>query len=395
MVPHVLVRAWHGMRHGAWDNGQFSRLLHSVAAMNNQAPNMLDSMAELRARVSSHDQASASGSTATPSMQLYQHAAFGHQSFRGIKVLRRQFELPPEIKAIMDRKLQETKQSRPAVPLVELAPRTLTAESIRAGCIAYKAGMTQDWDEHGVRVPLTVLWVDDCQVVGVKTTESYGYTALQLGAGHLPPGQLKSAAAGYFNKQGVPAKEKLVEFQVSQDALLPVGTHITAAHYVAGQHVDVTGWTKWKGFQGVMKRWNFKGLPASHGVSLSHRAPGSIGNRADPGKVWKGKKMPGHMGDERRTVRNCLVYKVDPARNLVYVRGQVPGPAGQVVLLRDTRVPHEQRAQLKLPFPTLISAAAGDKKEEAAITVARNPKDPYKPYSAETDYFEVRWKKGD
>lgn len=287
--------------------------------------------------------------------------------------------------------MEAARQARPAAIAPELAPRSLTAESVRSGCIAYKAGMTQEWDEHGVRVPLTVLWVDDCQVVAVKTEESYGYTALQLGAGHVPARWAKKRLEGYFLKQGVPVKDELFEFKVTPDALMPVGTHIPAAHFVAGQHVDVTGWTKWKGFQGVMKRWNFKGQPASHGVSLSHRAPGSIGNRADPGRVFKGKRMPGHMGDERRTVRHCLVYKVDPARNLVYIRGQVPGPAGQVVLLKDTKMPHERRTPLALPFPTHIPQPG----QEVGLTVAKATKDPYKPFSEETDYFEVNWKKSD
>jgi len=251
--------------------------------------------------------------------------------------------------------------------------------------------MTQEWDEHGVRVPLTVLWVDDCQVVGVHSQEKHGYWGLQLGAGYKRQKSISPSEAGLYIKEGLPFKKIMFACSVSQDALLPVGTPISAAHFVAGQHVDVTGWTKYKGFQGVMKRWGFKGLPASRGVSLAHRAPGSIGNRKDPGKVWKGKKLPGVMGNERRTIHNCLVYKVDPARNLIYIRGQVPGPAGRFVLLRDAfNVTHEYRSAWGLPFPTFLGDATRSK-----VQVYRSSKDPYRPYSEETDYFPITWKKGD
>ncbi|GFR48051.1 hypothetical protein Agub_g9885 [Astrephomene gubernaculifera] len=337
------------------------------------------------------------------SMQLQQLRAFG---FRPPKP---RFQLPERIAAIVQEKIRAQRESAPqAPPAPKLEPRPLTETSLRVGCIATKAGMTQEWDEHGVRIPLTVLWIDECQVVSVKTPEVHGYNALVLGAGFKRQKCMSPSQAGLFLKAGVPFKKMLAEWPVSGDALLPVGTHIGGGHWVAGQKVDVTGWTKWKGFQGVMRRWGFKGQPASHGVSLSHRAPGAIGNRQDPGRVWKGKKLPGCMGNERRTVHNCLVYKVDAARNLVYVRGQVPGPVGRSVLLRDSRLaPARQRATWGLPFPTHIptaeqlaaAPAPGDVTatlpEPAAVAVWRNPSDPYLMYRQETDYFPISWKKGD
>uniref|UniRef100_A0A7S3VKZ0 Large ribosomal subunit protein uL3m n=1 Tax=Dunaliella tertiolecta TaxID=3047 RepID=A0A7S3VKZ0_DUNTE len=231
---------------------------------------------------------------------------------RGQKVLRRVFPLPPAIQAAIDSKLQQTHsqqgQGLPHIP--DPTPQPLTQSSRRVGCIAYKAGMTHEWDEQGVRVPLTVLWVDNCQVIGLKWEDKHGYNALVLGAGHSKQKSLHPGVAGYYIKHDLPFKRQVAEFPVSLDARLPLGFEVTSAHYVPGQTVDVVGWTKWKGFQGVMKRWNFKGMPATHGNSLSHRHGGAIGGRTDPGKVWKGKKMPGNMGDERRTVHDCLVYKV-------------------------------------------------------------------------------------
>lgn len=298
--------------------------------------------------------------------------------------------MPPDIKTIVDQKLSE----RPVIP--EFSPPApvalpMTPQSKRVGCIAVKAGMTQTWDENGVRVPLTVLLVDDCQVVGIKDPERNGYWALQLGAGHRTQKKIGLSEAGFYLKQGIPFKHDMREFRVSEDAVLPVGTNISAAHFVAGQYVDVQGITKGKGFQGVMKRWGFKGMPASHGVSLAHRAPGSIGNRKDPGRVWKGKKLPGWMGCDNRTVHNCLLFKVEPQRNLLYVRGQVPGPAGQFVYLRDaTSKSIAEKAEWGLPFPTFLGNPS-----ELPATVYKSPRDPYRPFVEEADYFPIEWKKGD
>ncbi|PNW88273.1 hypothetical protein CHLRE_01g022250v5 [Chlamydomonas reinhardtii] len=341
---------------------------------------------------------------AASGLQLQQRRGYGYQPPKP------RFPLPDSIASIVEEKTREHRRSAPAPPPApKLEPRPMTPTSLRTGCIATKAGMTQEWDEHGVRVPLTVLWVDECQVVGLKTRPVHGYNALMLGSGYKRQKCMSPSEAGFFLKAGVPFKKLVAEWQVSEDALVPVGTAIGAAHYVAGQRVDVTGWTKWKGFQGVMRRWGFKGLPASHGVSLSHRAPGSIGNRQDPGKIWKGKKLPGCMGDERRTVHNCLVYKVDAARNLVYLRGQVPGPVGRSVFLRDSRLASPAlRASWGLPFPTHVPSAEELKAAPApgdvsvvpapdgpGVTAWRNPTDPYLMYREETDYMPVKWKKGE
>ncbi|KAL4452373.1 hypothetical protein ABPG75_008035 [Micractinium tetrahymenae] len=242
----------------------------------------------------------------------------------------------------------------------------------RTGLIAVKVGMTQEWDAWGARVPLTVLWVDDCQVVQVKMDEKEGYTALQLGAGAKRAKQLRGTQRGHYDAAGVSYKRKLAEFRVSPDAMLPVGHELRASHFVAGQYVDVTGTSIGKGFQGVMKRWGFSGQPASHGNSLAHRAAGSTGACQDPGKVFKGKKMAGRMGGERVTVQNCQVFRVDPVRNLLYVRGQVPGHKGNWVLVKDA-VKMGLAQQPPLPVPTLLGGpAAGE------ATVAPRPEaDPF------------------
>ena len=206
----------------------------------------------------------------------------------------------------------------------------------RTGLLAIKCGMTREWNEHGVAVPLTVLWIDDCQVVQQKLDDApRGVFGLQLGAGSKKPKQLSNALKGHFEKAGVPIKREVAEFRVSEDALLPVGTILNASHFVAGQFVDIQGYTIGKGFQGPMKRWGFRGLPASHGTTKKHRAHGSIGNSQDPGRVWKGKKMAGRMGGRKRTVQSVFVYKVDPSRNLLYVKGQVPGKAGLFLKVKD------------------------------------------------------------
>jgi large subunit ribosomal protein L3 len=231
----------------------------------------------------------------------------------------------------------------------------LGRETRRTGLIAVKVGMTQEWDHWGARMPLTVLWVDDCQVVQVKRDAVEGYTALQLGCGAKRPKQVNGTQRGHFAAADVPIKRKVAEFRVSPDAVLPVGFSLLASHFVAGQFVDVAGSTLGKGFQGVMKRWGFAGQPASHGNSKAHRGPGSTGACQDPGKVFKGKKMAGRMGGVRRTVQNCLVWRVDAARNLLYVRGQVPGHKGNFVYLKDA-VRKGVDQQPPLPVPTSLRA---------------------------------------
>jgi len=381
----------------------------------------------------------------------------------------------------------------------ELPP--LRPESRRAGVIALKAGMTQEWDEFGARVPLTVLWVDGCAVLRARRVgadpapgecgeeqdedddgedggeESFsededeegqdeddgdpavpqGPTpadgplcapggrppfALVLGAGArrekaLSPGARGEWASLRTSGAALAPPRHLRQVRVTADALLPAGTPLGAWHFVAGQEVDVQGTTRGKGFQGVMKRFGFAGGPASHGASKFHRRPGSIGGRTDPGRVWRGKKMPGRMGGSARTVKNASVHRVDAARSLVLVRGCVPGGCGAPVLVRDAvRWPWARRREARLPMPTLVAAAAaalgaaragadegaavaaalereearaagrGDAQGAAALRAARtgaaapsgNPgRDPYRRYREDgADYFEIRdWKGGD
>jgi len=206
---------------------------------------------------------------------------------------------------------------------------------MRSGVIAQKVGMTRIFTDAGEHVPVTVLRLENCQVLAQRTEEKNGYTALQLGAGTRRPSRVTAPERGNFAVAKVEAKRKLAEFRVSPDNLIEVGAEITADHFVPGQFVDITGTSVGKGFQGAMKRWNFGGLRATHGVSVSHRSHGSTGQRQDPGKVFKGKKMAGHMGSERVTTQNLIVVKTDMERGLVMVRGAVPGHKGGWVLVRD------------------------------------------------------------
>lgn len=205
----------------------------------------------------------------------------------------------------------------------------------RTGVIARKLGMTRLFAEDGSHVPVTVLHLDGVQVVAHRTVEKDGYTAVQLGIGRAKAKNTPKPLRGHFAKAKVEPKAKLVEFRVDPAALPPIGATLSATHFVTGQRVDVTGITKGKGFAGAMKRWNFRGLEASHGVSISHRSHGSTGQRQDPGKTFKNKKMAGHLGVERVTVLNLEVAGVDAARNVLFVRGAVPGAAGAYVLVRD------------------------------------------------------------
>lgn len=233
---------------------------------------------------------------------------------------------------------------------------------MRSGVLAQKVGMTRIFTETGEHVPVTVLKLDNLQVLSHLTVEKNGYTALQLGAGSRKPSRLTKADRGHFAKAEVEPKRKIAEFRVSPENLIEVGAEITADHFVPGQFVDVTGTNQGKGFQGAMKRWNFGGLRATHGVSVTHRAHGSTGQRQDPGKVFKGKKMAGHMGDERVTTQNLVVAKIDVARGLVMVRGAVPGSKGGWVLVRDAV---KKPAPKDLPKPGAFKARAASQKEGA------------------------------
>ncbi|NNG02723.1 MAG: 50S ribosomal protein L3 [Inquilinus sp.] len=206
---------------------------------------------------------------------------------------------------------------------------------MRSGLIAQKLGMTRVFNDAGEHVPVTVLKVDACQVVGVRTADKDGYTAVQLGAGKAKVKNVSKAMRGHFAAAKVEPKRKLVEFRVAEDALLDVGAELSAAHFVPGQQIDVTGTSVGKGFAGSMKRHNFSGMRASHGVSISHRAHGSTGNSQDPGKVFKGKKMAGQMGAKRVTTQNLMVVSTDPDEGLILVSGAVPGSEGGWVLVND------------------------------------------------------------
>ena len=206
---------------------------------------------------------------------------------------------------------------------------------MRSGVVAQKMGMTRLFTEAGEHVPVTVLRLAQCQVIAHRSKDKNGYVALQLGAGERRAGNMSKAARGTFAAAKVEPKRKLAEFRVSEDAMLPVGAEITADHFVEGQFVDVCGISIGKGFAGGMKRWNFGGLRALHGVSVSHRSIGSTGGRQDPGKTFKNKKMPGHMGATRITTLNLKVAKIDIERGLVMVEGAVPGSKGGWITLRD------------------------------------------------------------
>ena len=207
---------------------------------------------------------------------------------------------------------------------------------MRSGVIAQKVGMTRIFTDAGEHVPVTVLKLDGCQVVAHRTMDKNGYTALQLGIGRAKVKNVSKAERGRFAIASVEPKMKLAEFRVAEDKLLPVGAEITADHFAVGQYVDVTGVTIGKGFAGGIKRWNFGGLRATHGVSVSHRSIGSTGGRQDPGKTWKQKKMPGHMGTDTVTTQNLKVVRTDVERGLILVEGSVPGHAGNWIAVRDS-----------------------------------------------------------
>jgi large subunit ribosomal protein L3 len=206
---------------------------------------------------------------------------------------------------------------------------------MRSGVIAQKVGMTRIFTDGGEHIPVTVLKIDNLQVLAHRTSDKNGYTALQLGVGKRKASRLTKSERQSFAIVNVEPKQKVAEFRVSPDNLIEVGSEITADHFIQGQMVDVTGSSKGKGFQGPMKRWNFGGLRATHGVSVSHRSHGSTGQRQDPGKVFKGKKMAGQMGDERVTTLNLEVVKTDKDRGLLMIRGAVPGAKGGWVYVRD------------------------------------------------------------
>ena len=234
---------------------------------------------------------------------------------------------------------------------------------MRTGVIAKKMGMTRLFQDDGRHVPVTVLQLDGLQVVARKEADRDGYVAVQLGAGSAKVKNLSKPERGHFAKAEVEPKAQLIEFRVAEDALLEVGAEISADHFVAGQLVDVQGHTQGKGFAGAMKRWNFGGLRATHGVSVSHRSHGSTGQRQDPGKVFKNKKMAGHMGDRQRTQQNLEIVSTDAARGLIFVKGSVPGHKGTWLVVKDAvKVARHKDA----PYP----AALRDKSHNEDVVVA-------------------------
>jgi len=237
----------------------------------------------------------------------------------------------------------------------------------RTGLIARKVGMARVFDADGAHVPVTILHVDNVQVVGQRTLDKDGYTAVQLGIGAIKVKNLSKPQRGHFAKAKVEPKRKLVEFRVSPENMLDIGAELSATHFIAGQRVDVTGTSIGKGFAGVIKRHGFRGLRATHGVSISHRSHGSTGNRQDPGRVFKGKKMAGHLGDRRVTTSNLKIVATDPERGLILIKGSVPGAEGGFVLIKDAaKRPRPKEAPLPAAVKAKPAAEAGPAAEAPA-----------------------------
>tara|TARA_R110000782_G_scaffold117364_3_gene207599 strand:- start:30236 stop:31000 length:765 start_codon:yes stop_codon:yes gene_type:complete len=239
---------------------------------------------------------------------------------------------------------------------------------MRTGVIAKKVGMTRLFNEDGRHVPVTVLALEGNQVISRREIDRDGYVAVQLGAGGAKAKNVAKPQRGHFAKAEVEPKAQIAEFRVAEDALLDVGAEIAADHFIAGQLVDVTGHTQGKGFAGAMKRWGFGGMRATHGVSISHRAHGSTGNRQDPGRVFKNKKMAGHMGDRQRTQQNLEIVRTDVERGLLFVKGSVPGSKGTWLLVKDAV---KVARPADVPYPASIRQAANS--NDSAPVVADTP----------------------
>jgi large subunit ribosomal protein L3 len=240
---------------------------------------------------------------------------------------------------------------------------------MRSGVIAKKVGMTRIFTEDGMQIPVTVLHMDNVQVVSTRTNPKDGYTAVQLGAGSAKVKKVSKAARGHFSIAKVEPKQKMAEFRVSEENLIEIGEEITVGHYLAGQYVDIAGVSIGKGFAGAMKRHNFSGLRASHGVSISHRSHGSTGQCQDPGRVFKGKKMAGHMGAVRVTTQNLKIVKTDLDRGLIMVKGAVPGSKGGWVTIKDaTKKPTFDGT----PFPASLRSQQNTKPNTEEVVIASN-----------------------
>ena len=241
---------------------------------------------------------------------------------------------------------------------------------MRTGVIAKKMGMTRLFQDDGRHVPVTVLQIEALQVIARRETDRDGYTAVQLGAGSAKAKNLSKPERGHFGKAEVEPKAIVAEFRVTEDNLLDVGAELSADHFVAGQYVDIQGRTQGKGFAGAMKRWNFGGLRATHGVSVSHRSHGSTGNRQDPGRVFKNKKMAGHMGDRNRTQQNLEIVSTDAERGLIFVKGSVPGHKGTWLIVKDAvKVARHADA----PYPAGLKAVANSNETPAEAPAQAAP----------------------
>ncbi|MBT5244798.1 MAG: 50S ribosomal protein L3 [Rhodospirillaceae bacterium] len=238
---------------------------------------------------------------------------------------------------------------------------------MRTGLIAQKVGMSRVFADDGRHIPVTVLKVDNCQVVSQRTEEKDGYCAIQLGVGNAKVKRVSKAMRGHFAAAKVEPKRRLEEFRIPADAMVDVGAELSAAHFVAGQYVDVSGTSIGKGFAGAMKRHNFSGLRASHGVSISHRSHGSTGQCQDPGRVFKGKKMAGHMGAVQVTTQNLEVVSTDSERGLILIKGAVPGSKGGYVRIFDSV---KRTNTLELPFPAALVGDEAPVEEEVVEEVA-------------------------
>ena len=232
---------------------------------------------------------------------------------------------------------------------------------MRTGLICKKLGMSQIYSDKGSHIPVTILHLDDCQVVSLKTEEKHGYSAIQVGVGKVKEKKLSKSLRGHYKENNVEPKIKLTEFRVDPENIIDPGSELIASHFITGQLIDASGISIGKGFAGSMKRHNFSGLRASHGVSISHRSHGSTGQCQDPGKVFKGKKMAGHMGNSRVTTQNLEIVRVDPDEGYIFVKGSVPGPKGGWVILKDS-------IKSKLPENAPLPAAIKGNENEADKT---------------------------
>ena len=250
---------------------------------------------------------------------------------------------------------------------------------MRTGVITKKLGMSMLFGEHGIRIPVTLLKLDDCQVVGHRNKEKDGVVSVRVGYGKIKANKVTKPLKGHFLKNKVDFKRNIVDFRVSEDAILDIGSYLNADHYVVGQYVDVTGTSVGKGFAGVMKRYGFRGMRASHGVSVSHRAQGSTGQCQDPGKVFKGKKMPGHMGARRVTTGNLEIMEIDVENNILVVKGAIPGHENSYVLVKDAK---KKGLPSNVPYPG-VKKVQEEKVEKDNIT----KEEPITKEEASTNQF--------